>query len=241
MMKNYAIRLQNKKALKFALSWRFFHLIEEIVMALLQWVPSLIGSPLRGLVYKIFFGKLGNRVEIQTGVEFFCAYRMEIGDKVSISRDVRIRSIGPYDPIKIGNGVSFDRGVDIKAHGNQAGIEIGDRTYLGPYTCLSGGKLKIGKDCLIASHSSIYSNNHIFSNIAQNINQQGNSYKGITIEDNCWLGTGVKVLDGVTIGEGSVIGAGAVITKNIPPYSIAVGVPAKVISSRQPSEEIALS
>jgi acetyltransferase-like isoleucine patch superfamily enzyme len=177
---NYTVQLQNQKTLKFALGWRFFHLLEEIEMALVQWIPSSIGSRLRGLVYKTIFGKLGKGVRIKTGVEFFCAYRMEIGEKVSMERDVRIRSIGPKDKIKIGDGVSFDRGVDIKAHGNQNGIEIGDRTYIGPYTCLSGAKLKIGKDCLIASHSSIYSNNHIFSNVGQNINQQGNSYEGIT-------------------------------------------------------------
>jgi acetyltransferase-like isoleucine patch superfamily enzyme len=52
------------------------------------------------------------------------------------------------------------------------------------------------------------------------------------IEDDCWLGSGVKVLDGVTIGKGSVIGAGSVVTKNIPPFSVAVGVPARVIKSR---------
>ena len=52
------------------------------------------------------------------------------------------------------------------------------------------------------------------------------------IEDDCWLGTGAKVLDGVRIGRGCVIGAGAVVTKDIPPYSIAVGVPAKVIGRR---------
>jgi len=48
----------------------------------------------------------------------------------------------------------------------------------------------------------------------------------------CWLGHGVTVLDGVTIGKGSVIGAGAVVTKDIPPYSVALGVPAKVVKSR---------
>jgi acetyltransferase-like isoleucine patch superfamily enzyme len=52
------------------------------------------------------------------------------------------------------------------------------------------------------------------------------------IEDDCWLGTGVKVLDGVTIGQGSVVGAGAVVTKDIPPYSVAVGIPSKVIAQR---------
>ena len=67
----------------------------------------------------------------------------------------------------------------------------------------------------------------------QKIREQGLTTKGIEIGDDCWLGYGVKVLDGVTIGQGSIVGAGAVVTKNLPPYSIAVGVPAKVIGSRQ--------
>ena len=52
------------------------------------------------------------------------------------------------------------------------------------------------------------------------------------IEDDAWLGLGVIVLDGVTIGRGAVIGAGAVVTGDVPPYAIAVGVPARVVGSR---------
>lgn len=54
----------------------------------------------------------------------------------------------------------------------------------------------------------------------------------IIIEDDVWLGHSVTVCAGVTIGRGSVIGAGAVVTRDVPPYSIAVGAPAKVIKSR---------
>ena len=54
----------------------------------------------------------------------------------------------------------------------------------------------------------------------------------IVIEDDAWLGLGVIVLDGVTIGRGAVIGAGAVVTGDVPPYAIAVGVPARVVGSR---------
>lgn len=95
------------------------------------------------------------------------------------------------------------------------------------------GPIKIGQNCLIGSHSGIYGNNHNFADPNHLIFEQGITCKGIVIEDDCWLGTGVKVLDGVTIGQGSVIGAGAVVTKNIPPYSVAVGVPAKVVSQRK--------
>jgi acetyltransferase-like isoleucine patch superfamily enzyme len=85
---------------------------------------------------------------------------------------------------------------------------------------------------MIASHTGIYANNHNFADLTRPMNSQGVTSKGIVIENDCWLGTGVKVLDGVRIGRGSIIGAGAVVTKDIPPYSIAVGVPAKVIGQR---------
>ena len=56
---------------------------------------------------------------------------------------------------------------------------------------------------------------------------------GIIIEDDCWLGSHVTVTKGVRIGKGSVIGANSVVTKDIPPYSVAVGTPAKVIKKRE--------
>ena len=56
--------------------------------------------------------------------------------------------------------------------------------------------------------------------------------KPVTIEDDVWIGAGVRVMDGVRIGRGSVIGAGAVVTKSIPPNSVAVGMPARVVGQR---------
>ena len=60
----------------------------------------------------------------------------------------------------------------------------------------------------------------------------GNADNPIIIESNCWIGYGVIILAGVTIGNGSIVGAGAVVTKNIPPFSICAGVPARVIKKR---------
>jgi acetyltransferase-like isoleucine patch superfamily enzyme len=124
--------------------------------------------------------------------------------------------------------------VDIRAYDKECGhIIIEENTYIGPYVCMAGpGFIKIGRDCMIASHSSLYANNHIFADSEIPFREQGLTTKGIKIEDDCWLGTGVRVLDGVTIGKGSIIGAGSVVTKNIPPFSVAVGVPARVIRKR---------
>lgn len=189
------------------------------------------GSNLRRLLFRGVFARMGDGVQIQPGAEFVGAEHIEIGNKVTIHRDVRIRSFGRSSRVAIADCVELDRGVDIKIH-HDGEIEIGDRTYIGPYTCLSGNYIKIGKDCLIASHSGIYANNHGFGDPTLKIREQDSTYKGIVIEDDCWLGSGVKILDGVTIGQGSAIGAGAVVTKDIAPYSVAVGVPAKVISRR---------
>jgi serine acetyltransferase len=160
-----------------------------------------------------------------------------LGQGVSLGDHVRLDSDGRDSKITLSDGVSLDRGVDLRAH-DRGCIEIGQNTYIGPYGCLAGpGRIKIGRDCLIASHTGIYANNHNFDDLTQPINVQGTTNQGIVIEEDCWLGTGVKVLDGIKIGKGSVIGAGAVVTKDIPAFSVAVGVPARVISCRQRSNQ----
>lgn len=205
--------------------------MESLLIALLGWIPLSVGRTLRRMVYRTMFARIGTCVDIQTGVEFAYTSSIEIGDYVWLHRDVRIRCLGKNSKISLKDWVHIDRGVDIKTH-RSGEIEIGEHTYIGPYTCLSGNGIKIGNYCLIASHSGLYANNHIFDDSTRPIVTQGNSYKGIVIEDDCWLGSGVRVVDGITIGQGSVIGTGAVVTKDIPPYSIAVGVPAKVIAKR---------
>jgi acetyltransferase-like isoleucine patch superfamily enzyme len=79
----------------------------------------------------------------------------------------------------------------------------------------------------------LHSESHVFADANVPIKDQGISYQGITIEDNVWIGSKATILDGVVIGMGAIIGAGAVVTNFIPPYSIAVGVPAKVVGTRE--------
>lgn len=92
---------------------------------------------------------------------------------------------------------------------------------------------EIGDNVRIAAQVVIIPMNHIYEDPDTPIWKQGIRAKGIKIEDDVWIGAGAKILDGVTIGKGSVIGAGAVVTDDIPPYSVAVGVPARVIKKRE--------
>lgn len=134
--------------------------------------------------------------------------------------------------------ISVGRGTVIKDYARicpRAGfIKIGDLCSINSFCVLLGyGGITIGSQVRVAAHTSIIAFNHNFDDAEQTIHHQGYNAKGVVIEDNVWIGTGVRILDGVTIGTGAVIGAGSVVTKDIAPYSIAAGVPAKVIKTRQ--------
>ncbi len=214
---------------------RWMRLKELLVTTLLGWIPSIaLGSKLRNVLYRTIFARIGSSVYIQNGVEFLNTSSIEISDGVHLFKNVRLNAKGhEKNKIYLGKQVALERGVEVGALDN-TDIHIDENTYIAPYVCIAGpGNIKIGKHCMIASHSGIYANNHNFADLNVLIREQGVTRKGIIIEDNCWLGHGVTVLDGVTIGEGSVIGAGSVVSKDIPPFSVAVGVPAKVIRDRQ--------
>lgn len=197
-------------------------------------IPTLLlGTKLRNIVYRMIFARIGRSVNIQHGVEFVSARNIEIGNGVHLFQGVRLDAKGDSNnTICLADGVAIERNVDIGCLDNTC-VDIDVETFIGSNVCIAGpGDIKIGKRCMIAAHSGIYANNHNFADPILPIKYQGVTRKGIVIEDDCWLGHGVTVLDGVTIGKGSVIGAGAVVTKDIPPFSVAVGAPARVIKSR---------
>jgi acetyltransferase-like isoleucine patch superfamily enzyme len=112
-------------------------------------------------------------------------------------------------------------------------IHIAENVFIGPYVVIYGhGGVTIGKDTLIAMHCRILSSNHTIPSRDLRIRSQPDVLLPVTIGEDVWLGAGVTVLGGVTIGDGCIVGAGAVVTKDLPPYSIAVGVPAKVVRTR---------
>ncbi|WP_290885914.1 acyltransferase [Arenimonas sp.] len=112
-------------------------------------------------------------------------------------------------------------------------IRIGADCSVNAYSFLSGaGGLSIADSVMIASHVSIYASNHVFSEATKPMRLQGLTTVGIALEEDVWIGTGVRILDGVKVGRGCVIAAGAVVTKSTAPYTINGGVPARVIAQR---------
>ncbi len=123
----------------------------------------------------------------------------------------------------------------------QGSITMGHHCSVQTYSVLVGcgdrdnsaGRITIGNYVRIAPHVMMIAANHIFTDVHKPISQQGLDTKPITIEDDVWIAGRVNIMAGVTIGRGSVIGAGSVVTHDIPPYSLALGVPARVIRSRK--------
>ncbi|MCX7880950.1 MAG: acyltransferase [Patescibacteria group bacterium] len=128
--------------------------------------------------------------------------------------------------IKIGRGSAIHMGAVFYEPKN---IIIGEDTIVGEKAVLDGrDKLIIGNHTAIASEVMIYNSEH-------NINDE--NFRAITepvvIEDYCFIGPRTIILPGVTVGKGAIVAAGSVVTKDVPPYAIVGGVPAKIIGERK--------
>ena len=95
------------------------------------------------------------------------------------------------------------------------------------------GGLEIGNCCMIGGGTLISGVEHGYTRLDIPMRNQQANAKPVVIEDDVWIGMGVKLLPGIKIGRGSIIGAGSVVTRNIPAFSIAMCVPCKVVSRRK--------
>ena len=112
-------------------------------------------------------------------------------------------------------------------------ISIGDYSGLNDWCLLDGtGGIEIDKYVRLAPKVEIMTSNHIHANPNVPIKLQGLEMKRVVIEDDVWVGIGALIVPGVHVGNGVVIAGHAVVTKNVPPYSIVAGIPAKVIGQR---------
>ncbi len=130
-------------------------------------------------------------------------------------------------------------------HGNLKNIYIYDHVGIGPYAHISALNAKVffKGDSSIAEHLTIHTGNHarvigrFISDITEKDKPKGYDHD-VIVEKDVWIGANVTILSGVTIGRGATVAAGAVVVKDVPPYSIVGGVPAKVIKFYWSIEQI---
>lgn len=211
----------------------------ETAMWFLASMPGGLGYFLRSKAYRSMFRSAGSRLVIGRSVCLRHPGRITLGNGVLIDDYCVLDAKGKSDEgITLGDNVIVARNTILSCKGG--GISIGENSNISANCMLmSESKLNIGKNVLVAGMTYIVAGgNHSIDStdtpiICQPMIQRG----GVVIGDNCWLGANVTILDGATIGRDSIIAAGAVVTKSVPDFSIAAGVPAKIIRSRKQTRE----
>ena len=197
------------------------------------------GQLLRGFFVRCFFrrGHKGKRVFIGKGVKIKCKKQISCGRGVTIGDHTFIDALS-RGGVEFGNNVSLGRNCIIECTGVLR--ELGENLVIEDGVGIAAnafiavrGTVRIGKNCIFGPGVSIHSENHNFADLQTPVRLQGATRKGVTIGEDCWIGSGVTILDGVRIGDHCIVGAGAVVTGDVPDRAIVGGVPAKIIRMRE--------
>jgi acetyltransferase-like isoleucine patch superfamily enzyme len=169
----------------------------------------------------------GTHVEIwRTGV-------LSFGEGVRIGAFSRLY-LEEGGRLDLGNGVHLGRDVHIQT---RATVRIGAGSGVNDGARINGD-VAIGRHCVIGPNLNVSSGQHVFRSgepwrwIVDQEREHAAPDRPVTIGDDCWIGAHVAIMAGVTVGRGAVIGANAVVTKDIAPYTVAAGVPARIIGER---------
>ena len=215
------------------------YILEQLVIGAVSWIPTILGVGLRALAYRLIM-RLEGVPAIENGVRLAYASNISLGRNVYLDQGVYLHALPSGIAIGEGTFIMHHTMLHVFNFRNlpQASITIGRNCFIGEFNVMRGqGGITIGNDVYTGPMVKIVAVNHIYDDPNQPIREQGITAQGIVIEDDVWLGAGVTVVDGVTIGRGSIIGAGAVVTSDIPPYSIAIGIPAKPVKDRRQLEK----
>lgn len=198
-------------------------IIRSLYREILSWleyiicgIPGKLGRWVRHFYFSLRLKRIGETSHLHTGLEIIAPESIGIGENLIAFRNCSIQA-SDGGQVDIGDNVGLNSNVLIDAG--------------------QGGKILIGNDCLIGPNCVLRAADHIFDDPGKRIRLQGHRSGTIELEDDVWLGSHVVVTRGVKVGRGSVIGAHSVITHDIPPYSIAVGVPARRVRGRNEAPE----
>jgi len=201
--------------------------------------PSLL---LRRAWLRLRLGRFGEDTLVESGVRLQYPEHIRLGNGVRIASQATLRAnTEQAGGISIGDHTTLHESVLIAA--NRGRVTIGRHSWVGPFCLVYGnGEVSIGDNVLIAAHTSINTVSHHYERCDIPINDQGIYCDPVRIEDDAWIGMNAVILQGVTIGKGAIVGAGAVVTRDVPAWSIVMGVPARIVSQRDnaPVAEVAV-
>lgn len=157
-----------------------------------------------------------------------------LGKKVIFERGVWV-----FHPenIVIGNNVYIGHGAFLKGYYKNL-MTIGDNAWIGQCCFLhSGGGLRIGNNVGIGPFAKFLTQQHVEEGLDKPLVFCRQEYREVVVEDDCDIGIGSIILPGVTIGRGAIVGASSVVTRDVAPYTVVAGVPARFLRRRRPSSK----
>ncbi len=205
---------------------------------LLGGVPGLLGIGIRGIGYRLIL-HMDGMAAIESGVRLRHARNIRLGRGVYLDQGVYLHATP--GGIEIGDGTTIMHNTELHVFNFRdlphAYIRIGRDTFVGESVVIRGqGGVTIGDSVLIAPHAKILAVDHTFTDITRPVLEQGITGEGIIVEDGAWIGAGAAVLDGVRVARGAVVGANAVVTRDVPPHTLVVGSPARVVRDLRPGD-----
>lgn len=204
----------------------------ELLTFFLGPMPGVLGYVLRKIGYQWLLERVGKGSVFGTGVVIRSPGRIAIGNRVMIDDHVVLDAKGVTSKIELGDQILVGRNTILSC--NEAIIRVGNFVSIGPFCFFAcKGLIEIGSNVSIGSGTHLMAGSHAFDDPDMPIIQQARTAKGIIVEDNVWIGTGAKVLDGVTVGRNSIVGAGAVVSKDVPAWTVVLGNPARVVEKRK--------
>jgi acetyltransferase-like isoleucine patch superfamily enzyme len=204
----------------------------ELIVTFTQSVPGALGLALRQALYPMLLGSCGRNVVFGQNVTLRHPRKIHIGSNVVVDDNCLLDAKGETNRgIRIGSGVFIGRNTILSC--KDGNIDVADGANVG-FNCeiFSASTVTIGQSVLMAAYSYVIGGDHDFADLSKPILEQGRTSAGVSIGEAAWIGAGAKILDGVSIGEHAVIGAGAVVRESVPARAVAVGVPARVVSTR---------
>ncbi len=186
--------------------------LEELWVFLFGWIPTPLGSVARLVAWRWMFARCG-LVRFNTGIGMIGCHNMRLGNGVRVGRNCILTA---------GNGK----------------LDVADNVSLSPgvHLCADGGSITIGSHSAIGPGTVVRSANHCFTRQDVPIMEQGHEPGVVAIGEDVWIAANCTVTPNVRIGRGAVVGAGAVVTRDVEPFTIVAGVPARPIGRRGENE-----
>jgi len=207
------------------------YVLEQALTGVFGWIPTPIGMAARAAAYRLML-RMQGIAAIERGVRIRFASHITLGHGAYLDQHVYLHAcpggihIGRHSLVMHGSVLHVYNFRDLP----HAGIWIGEHSLVGEYNVIRGqGGVRIGNRVYTSPMVQLVAVNHVFDDPSRPFIEQGITAEGITIEDDVWIGSGVVVTDGVTIGKGAVVAAGSVVTRDVEPFTVVGGVPARLL------------